>query len=209
MSEEQAKYGASEVGDQSLGGPERFKNLREAVAWLKAQGWKVSQSTIYKHENDGKIRAEADGTYSGKSVLKYARSFLMLQATKEKIDDEALLRKKTMAEIRRIDEQAKLARIKRMAEEGRYILRDQFELELAARAAALESELLFMVQSRVGNWIRIVSGDFKRTQELITDVSDAVNDALNRFAGDREFHVLFEIKEKNGTQMNTDETDES
>lgn len=193
MTEEQAPYGNAE--EEALVGStkESFKNLREVTEYLRGQGWKVAQSTVYKHENDGKIRPEADGSYGIKSVLKYARSFLLLKSTKEKLDDEALQRKKTMAEIRRIDEQAKLARIKRMVEEGRYILKEQFELELAARAAALEAALLFMVQSKVGNWIRIVSGDFKRTQDLISDFSDAVNDTLNEFASLKEFHVLFAI----------------
>lgn len=173
---------------------EQFKNLREVVAYLQGQGWKVSQSTLYKHQGEGKIKAEADGTYTLKNLMRYAKAYLITIDGKRKLDDEELQRKKTLSEIRRIEEQAKLFKIKRMAEEGRYILRDQFELELAARAAALEAALLFMVQSRVGNWIRIVSGDFHKIQDLISDVSTAVNDALDEFASEKEFHVLFEVR---------------
>jgi hypothetical protein len=191
--EKEAEIGASEIGGSV--GKETFKNVREVVAYLKGQDWKVSQATIYKHQNEGKIKAEADGTYLLKSVLRYARGFLMLRQAKQKVDDEELQRKKTKAEIWRTEEQAKLGRIKRMVEEGRYILRDQFELELAARAAALEAALMFMVQAKAGDWIRMVAGNHQKTQDLINDMTEAHNDTLNEFASDKEFHVLFDVKD--------------
>jgi hypothetical protein len=184
----------AEVGGQrsEVGSKETFKNLREVIAYLHGQGWKVSQSTLYKHQGEGKIKSEPDGTYVLKSILRYAKAYLTTREAKRKLDDEELQRKKTLAEINRIVELGKLARIKRMTEEGKYIIREQFELEVAARAAALEAALLFVVQSRVGNWIRIVAGDFHKTQDLINDVQEAVNDALNEFASEKEFHVLFD-----------------
>jgi hypothetical protein len=193
---EEAEIEAQHGQDELVRGTqEKFKNVREVVAYLKGQDWKVSQATIYKHQNDGKIKAEADGTYTVKNVLRYARGFLMLREAKRKVDDEELQRKKTKAEIWRTEEQAKLGRIKRMVEEGKYILRDQFELELAARAAALEAALMFMVQAKAGDWIRMVAGNHQKTQDLINDMTEAHNDTLNEFASEKEFHVLFDVRE--------------
>jgi hypothetical protein len=55
------------------------KNIADvsgAVAYLFAEGWKTSTSTFYQHQNTGRIRRQADGTYTLKSLRKYARTFL-------------------------------------------------------------------------------------------------------------------------------------
>jgi hypothetical protein len=193
---EEAEIEAQHGQDELVRGTqEKFRNLREAVGFLKSQGWKISQSTLYKHQGDGKIRAEPDGTYTLKNLMRYAKAYLTTQEAKRKVDDEELQRRKTQAEIRRIDEQGKYAKIRRMAEEGKYILREEFELELAARAAALEAALMFMVQAKAGDWIRLVAGNHQKTQDLINDMTEAHNDTLNEFASEREFHVLFDVRE--------------
>jgi len=96
-----------------------FKNLREVVAYLKEQGWKISQAGLYKHSGEGKIKSEKDGTYTQKGVMRYAKGFLTTRETKRKEDDEELQRRKTKAEIALKEEQLKRERIKRMVDEGR------------------------------------------------------------------------------------------
>lgn len=204
IQEEEAEHGQDEL---VRGTRENFKNLREVVAYLKGQDWKVSQATVYKHQNEGKIKSEGDGTFTLKHVLRYARGFLMLREAKQKVDDEELQRRKTKAEIRRIDEQGKFARIKRMVEEGKYILRDQFELELAARAAVLEAGLKYAIQAKAGEWIDAVKGDHERTGDLIRIATDALNLALNEFATMKEFHVVFAVSKEKSRQDLQDEQD--
>jgi hypothetical protein len=201
--EAEAEHGSAE-GGLGRGTQENFKNLREVVAYLKGQSWKVSQATVYKHQNEGKIKSERDGTFTLKHVLRYARGFLMLREAKQKVDDEELQRRKTKAEIRRIDEQGKFARIKRMVEEGKYILRDQFELELAARAAVLEAGLKYAIQAKAGEWIDAVKGDHERTGDLIRIATDALNLALNEFATTKEFHVVFAVSKEKSRQDEQD-----
>ena len=197
MSEEQAEYRTKPEDQGSEGGkPQEFKNLREVAGFLKGQGWKVSQSTLYKHQGEGKIKAEPDGTYTFKSVMRYAKAYLTTLEVKRKAEDEELQRRKTLAEIRRIDEQAKLAQIQRMKEEGKYILLERFELELASRAAVLEAGLKFMIEARAGEWIDLVGGDHERTADFIRSATTALNDALNQFATLKEFHVVFVEKDK-------------
>jgi len=166
-----------------------FRNTREVAAYLRKEGWKASQSTVYKHQTEGKIKISLDGTYALKDVLKYARGFLMLRSATTKQDDEELQRRKIRVEIMRIEEQAKLARIKRMAEEGRYILRSDFELELAARAVTLEANFKFMIQDRAGDWIHLVAGNRKMAADLIRSVNEDLDMMLNEFASEREFTI--------------------
>jgi hypothetical protein len=169
-----------------------FRNLREVAEYLKASGWKVSQSTVYKHGGEGKIRPNQEGVYSLKAVEKYAGIFLVRKETQQKIIDDELQRKKLLAEVEKLSEQARLARIKRLAEEGRYILRDDLELEMAARAASLEAGLKHIVQLRAGDWISVVTGDGKKTGDLIREMNKAIDLILNEFASMREFHIILE-----------------
>ena len=178
-----------------------FKNLREVVGYLREQGWKISQAGLYKHSGEGKIKSEKDGTYTQKGVMRYAKGFLTTRETKRKEDDEELQRRKTKAEIALKEEQLKRERIKRMVDEGRYILREDFEYELAARAAVIESTLKFMIQSDAGEWIAATGGNNERTGDLIRIMDDALDRALNEFATLKEYHVLFK---NNRTQINTD-----
>ena len=170
-----------------------FKNLREVVGYLREQGWKISQAGLYKHSSEGKIKSEKDGTYTVKNVLRYAKGFLTTRETKRKEDDEELQRRKTKLEIALKDEQLKRERIKRMVDEGRYILREQFESELAARASVIESVLKFMIQSDAGEWIAATGGNNERTGDLIRIMNDNLDQALNEFSTLKEFHVIFKI----------------
>jgi hypothetical protein len=115
-------------------------------------------------------------------------------ATKRKIDDEELQRRKTKAEIAFKEEQTKREYIKRKAEEGGSIPRESFDLELAARAGVLEHGLKFSIQSHAGDWIEAMAGAHERTGDLIQMINDAVDQALNDFSNLREFHVLFKIE---------------
>jgi hypothetical protein len=133
--------------------------------------------------------------------MRYAKGFLTTRETKRKEDDEELQRRKTKAEIALKEEQLKRERIKRMVDEGRYILREDFEYELAARAAVIESTLKFMIQSDAGEWIAATGGNNEKTGDLIRIMDDALDRALNEFSTLREYHVLFK---NNRTQINTD-----
>ena len=50
-----------------------FRSLLEVWKWLKAQGWHVSKSGIYKHREKGLIKAGDGGYYHLKNVKKYIR----------------------------------------------------------------------------------------------------------------------------------------
>lgn len=115
---------AEQEENEEGGAREAFKNLTEVARFLKGEGWKVSQSTIYKHAREGKIRAEGDGTYTHRAVMTYAKRFLMTRDTRKKIEDEEIQRKTAKKELELKEERLKQERIKRMREEGKVILRE-------------------------------------------------------------------------------------
>ncbi|MDY6974382.1 MAG: hypothetical protein SV775_19015 [Thermodesulfobacteriota bacterium] len=174
-----------------------FKTLIEVAEYLKAEGWKVSQSTVYKHQTEGRIRPNSEGIYTLKAVQKYARTHLTQQETALKVDDEQLQRKKLLAEVAWKTEQAKREQIKRMAEEGLFILREDLDREMAARASVLEAGLNFLIQSKANEWVALVNGDEKKAGDLVRDITTGLNDALNEFATVKEFQVLLKANAEN------------
>ena len=172
--------------------PVTFDSLLKVLAYLKADGWKVSKSTLYNHRRQGRIKPDSDGHYPLKSVLRYANAHLPRQTTLKRLADEELQRRKAEAELEKIEEQTRLARLRRQVEEGKYILRSDFELELAARAAVFYAGLMQMAQQKAGKWIQLVEGNTKRIPDLIQAIKLSIEELLNEYATTREFHVLFQ-----------------
>lgn len=173
-----------------------FKNALEVAAYLKEAGWKVKKSTVYAHIKQGKLKPEEGGRFPLKAVEKYAASFLMMSDTLQKLGDEGLSRKKLKAEIERIQEQVKRERLRRLVDEGRYIPRESFELELAARAVVWDTLRRNSVMALAAERVALVAGDPKRIPDLIAFDMAQHADEMNQFATTREFHVLFEKTEE-------------
>lgn len=61
-----------------------FTSMGEVLAHLQADGWKISQTTLYIHRAQGKIRATIQGQYKFTAVNEYARHHLVkLNGTRE------------------------------------------------------------------------------------------------------------------------------
>jgi hypothetical protein len=168
-----------------------FDNLRQVAAYLQEQEWKVSQSTVYKHAREGRLRPTAGGTYPVRVVDKYATTHLVQKETGDKVKASALQEDKTRAEVEKLQEQALHAKIRRMALEGKYVLRDQVELELAGRAATLAAGLNFFAQARAGEIVDLVEGNPARTGDLVRELTAAFDEFLNEYATTKGFEVSF------------------
>ena len=101
-----------------------FEDVKALLVYLKQEGWKISQRTLYRHIKGGLIRPGSDGRFSMQSVRSYTKAHLMAEGTVQKLEDEQLQRTKLKKEIELRDEEIKIRRIKRMIEEGKYFLKD-------------------------------------------------------------------------------------
>lgn len=177
--------------------PAEFRNARAVAEWLKSAGWKLNQSTLYAHVKDGKLRPDETGSFPLKAVQKYAAAFLSRKDTLQKLSDEDLNRRKLKCEIERIQEQTRRERLRRQIEEGKYLLRESFELELAARAAVIDTLRRNTIMSFAAEIVGLVKGDSKKVPDLIQYLLAQHEDEMNQYATVREFHVLFD---SNSTQ---------
>jgi len=192
LAEYQAEAGATSIDAQPNSGPQDFRSMLEVTAWLKDNGWKVTKSTVHRHVQQGKLRPDESGRFPVASVRKYAATFLSLKETLQKLDDEDLNRRKLKCEIERIQEQTRRERLRREIEESKYFPRDRFELELAARAAVIDTLRRNAILSDSAEIVAIVAGDPRRIPDLIQFLLARHDDEMNQYATMKEFHVLFE-----------------
>jgi hypothetical protein len=171
-----------------------YATIADVLDYLKESGWKVTRTSLYRHQAEGKIMPAADGTYRRKDVDKYARTWLKQQSTGKKISERTddLQRRKLDLEIKNLEIEQRRKQMALEKEQERYIPREQMELELAARAGVLEAGLKHWVQSRAAEWIRAVSGDMKKVGDLINLMNHDLDEHINSYASQVEYQVVIE-----------------
>jgi hypothetical protein len=175
---------------------ESFANVLEVLEHLQEDGWKISKPTLYRHVKDAKLQPAADGSFTRKAVQAYARTHLQLKGTRQKQKEGDLQRKKTELEIDFKKEQLKRERFKREIEEGKYIPREDMDLELAARATVQDHEWTRVFQSRASEICELVEGKTEHVAELIRFLLEIKDEIMNEFASTRQWYVLFEAEEE-------------
>ena len=170
-----------------------FDNLLRAKEHLNRLGYKVGKSKIYKDRKDGLIKIEADGTVKEASVKAYIRKANLENLTEKAEADQgpSVLVRKAERELEKLGEQIEDLRFKRSVAQGDYIPRTDFEMELAARAAVLDTGLRHLVHSSLGAWVNMMEGDPKKIPILLQRINDDLDEKFNEFATMKMFHVIF------------------
>lgn len=53
-----------------------FRNVKEVSAYLRDAGYKISQSSVYNHNGQGKLVSDENGGFSKKAVDRYVKTWL-------------------------------------------------------------------------------------------------------------------------------------
>lgn len=184
-----ARIGGEEASAGTYPAARTFKNLNQAAAWLREQGWKISDSTIYNHHTRNLINPRADGLYHEADLLRYAQNTLKRKdgAGSEKL--EALQERKALAEIERAEVQAAKMRLQQEILEGKYITKEQHEREMAARARLLKADVLNFGRLYVEDLIHLVGGDPAQAPEALAIFERQAEQWLNRYAVQGEIRL--------------------
>ena len=171
--------------------PNTFANTKRVYEFLIAQGWKVSQRAVYNHVKDGKLRKK-DGIFTSRAVSKYAKTFLNRKDSGQTlpVEHEQLQRDKLTQEIRRLTIQVERDEHKLGVEQGRYLPREDFELELAARASVFDAGFRYFFQSMAAEMITLVGGNMKKIPEFIAMLNTKLDEQLNEYATTKEYQVM-------------------
>jgi hypothetical protein len=154
-----------------------LKNLLSVIKYLEANGWQVSKSAVYRHRKAGLIVPDVGKQFSIKLVNQYANNHLTKFKADDKPDEipeiktsitgDKIAHAKRIAELKKLDGQARHWVAKAKVEEGNYIKKDLFERSLAQRAAIFKSDIEAFIRSYASEMIHLVDGDDVKTPDLI------------------------------------------
>lgn len=185
----------SELWRRYLSREEYLKNRLEAVQWLRDQGYKVGKSKLYNDASSGKLKVCNDGSIRVSDLEDYARRQglePLEQATEPDEDTEDLQREKIKEELRKLQLQNERQEFERQKEMGKYIPRENLELELASRAGVLDSGLRTAIKTHARDWVHLVGGQADRVPDLVEAMLDVLDQKLNEYARMDRFEVIFE-----------------
>ena len=184
-----------------------FFNLAAVLKYLQDQGWKITKPSLYRHHKEGKILPDTDGSFKRSAVIKYAKAFLKLTATGKRQQEttDHLQREKLQEELKNLRLKNERDKFNFEKDQGRYVLKDQLEIELATRAGILIAGLKHWIASNAAAWIDTTGGNTKKTGELINLMNDELDEHINRYAaGNIEYEVIIDADENE--HVPTDET---
>jgi hypothetical protein len=172
-----------------------FTSLLQVMSYLIEQGYKVSKSKIYRDAENGKITVTTDDS-GNKSVAalaawEYAEKHLeKVGANKGDLKNLQATKLMQAIKIQEVEHLRKTFDLEK--EQGKYIPRADFESELAARAAVLESGFRHLFNVKAREWIAIVGGKPERTADFLAALNAGLDEQLNTYATTQVFQVIFE-----------------
>jgi len=170
-------------------------NKAEVLRFLQRMGYAVAQRTFYRHCAEGKCKLGTGGMYSRRTVKSYADHHLHLAGSGpgpavESEENLLQARLKEQVERERINRQRDEIRLRR--ESGAVIDRDSLNLEVAARAVALDAGFRQTVNARAMEWIVVCGGNTDKIAELTALILRDWDELINTYATAGEFEVVFE-----------------
>jgi len=173
-----------------------FVNKYAVFVSLKEDGLKVGKSKLYKDAEKGLLRVQPDGTVLLSDVELYKRAYLTpKQKAGSNADLDQLQKDKLDLESQKLKEQIAKLVWDREKESGKYLLRSDFEMELAARAVVLETSLRQMAQTKAYDWIAVCKGEHSKAGDMAAMVTAEIGAVLNDYAATDRFQVIFVEKD--------------
>lgn len=188
-----------------------LKNRMEVMEYLQDLGYGVQKSKIYNDCKTGILRMQPDKTILESAIKDYIRhpesGLIKAAELGEKKEAEDLSLEKLRLEVanQRIKNQDLQLKLDR--ERGRYLPRDDFEMELASRAAVLDSGLRHAVNIRAAELIHLIGGRQEKRAEFIKAFQEILDEQLHRFSSTRTFQVM--LLESEQPKDENDDSDES
>lgn len=155
-----------------------FKNTLEVLGWLRAEGYKIGKSKIYADAKAGLLPV---GPCSVADAERYARrARLKRVAAVSAADIDRAVKEKAELEIKHL--QLKNAQLEHDLEvaRGKYVTREAFEQELAARAVALKQGLVHLARSRAPEIVAV--GRERGDEEAAALLQELIEELLDDYA---------------------------
>jgi hypothetical protein len=169
-----------------------FRNRVAVVEYLKRNNIRISKTKLYRDADTGKLRVQPDGSILLSDVELYTRAYLTpKQKASMNAEIEALQKEKLDLESQKLKEQIAKLVWDREKEAGRYLLKSDFEMELAARAAVLQVTLHQMATTKAYDWIAVCQGNHVKVPDMAAMITSEIDSCLNDYASCERYQVIF------------------
>jgi len=164
--------------------PDQFSTIIQATKYLKDQGYKICKTVLADSVKNGLI-PRYNGKFDRKTLDLYAENNLKIIETGLTHGDHKkinLQERKLRAEIKIKEAQALKAEKENDILDGKYILKTDHNLEIAAAIGVLESSLKHGYRINVSDFIDCVEGEQKHGDALHRLLCDTLDDEFNKMA---------------------------
>jgi len=169
---------------------ERFANRKQALSWLKAQGYKVSQGKFYQDCLAGFPVLHRDGTLSRYQVMQYGQQLDLetrgAAQTTGNLDDHEARRAEAEADIK------EMMRDKMRREQDiDWLHADSAWAAIAGLLGTLKDSLRHHFHAGQGELIHLAGGEQGRGPELYEGCEEIMARAFNEVAGMGKIEGVF------------------
>lgn len=165
-----------------------FKSLHQVLQHLKDAGYKIGKSKLYEDARKGAIRINPDNTVLETEVRAYAGTLARVDGDIQDLND--IHNRKAAKDVELTDIKIQRAQLELDKELGKYIPRNDFEQELAARAMIFENGFRNLFATQAAEWIALVAGKPGKLPDFMRVLNQALDSQLSAYASTRTFHVL-------------------
>ncbi len=170
-----------------------FPSLLSVVDHLNKAGFRISKSKIYRDKDKNQIKINKDNSVLETEVRAYASTLERKEGNLDDLNDIHI--QKTTKEVIKLEEQIAKLKFDREKDEGKYILKSDFEAELASRSAIFDIGFRHAFNLHAREWIAIVSGKPDKSAEFLQSLNTVLDEQLTGFASIKTFQVLFQNNE--------------
>lgn len=174
---------------------ERFANRKQALNWLRAQGYKVSQGKFYQDCVAGFPALHRDGTVSRYQVMQYGQQIDVSARSEPRFDQSA---RREDLEIRKLEAEVMEKESKARREDSRWLLKEDAWAAVAALLSILQDGIYHHLHEGQGLLVHLAGGDPVREAEVFEAAVGMVGRAFDELAGARIEGMFAENVEEQG-----------
>jgi hypothetical protein len=161
---------------------DQFKTRKDALDWLIAEGYKISQGKFYSDAGVGKVVVNRDGTLSKWAVYQYAKEELKT-GTVSAAPDGSL----AAEQLRKVRAEADLKELQfQLATRQRdkfWLHADDAWATMAAIVGTLRDSIRHHLHARAREIVFLTGGDQGRSHEVFERLDEIVSMAYNEVGG--------------------------
>lgn len=165
---------------------DRFKNRKQALLWLRGEGYQISQGKFYQDCDAGFPRVHKDKTVSKFEVLQYGQRLVAEPIVAPDFgESQDLKNKKLKLDVERLERDAD-------RESGRWLLKEEAWGAIATLFSNIQDSLKHHFNIDQGKLVYLAGGDHARSAELYEACEELIVKAFNDVCASDSIVGVFE-----------------